>query len=70
MIAIETPRLRLLWFGLLVVSSAALVPGIIGQVLVVNAGALVEFVGLGQLMAAAVGLRHRRRAQASPARFA
>ncbi|HEU5304476.1 MAG TPA: hypothetical protein VFU40_07525 [Gemmatimonadales bacterium] len=48
--------------------AGAFAPRIIGQVLVVNAGALIGLVGLSQLMTAAAALR--RRAQASPARFA
>jgi hypothetical protein len=50
--------------------AGAFAPGIIGQVLAVNAGALVGLIGLSQLVAAAAALRHRRRAQAAPARLA
>lgn len=50
--------------------AGAFAPGILGQVLVVNAGALIGLVGLSHLVAAASAVRHRRRAPASPARFA
>jgi hypothetical protein len=50
--------------------AGAFTPGIIGQVLAVNMGALIGLVGLSQLIAAVGAFRHRRRAEASPARFA
>jgi hypothetical protein len=50
--------------------AGAFSPGIIGQVLAINAGALIGLVGLSQLVAAAAGLHHRRRVQAAAARLA
>jgi hypothetical protein len=50
--------------------SRAFAPGIIGQVLAVNAGALIALVGLSQVVIGAAAALQRRRAQASPARFA
>ena len=50
--------------------TGAFAPRIIGQVLLVNAVTLVGLFGLNQLVAAAAFLSRRRRAHASPARFA